>query len=70
MSQAIGFASRSISREGENCALPDEVRSGVVLVELRKNRASASRDRNSWDGFGSFASIYTTKWVSMVKRDI
>jgi hypothetical protein len=38
MSQAIGFASRSISREGENCALPDEVRSGVVLVELRKNR--------------------------------
>ena len=38
MSQAIGFASRSIRREGENCALPDEVRGGVVLVELRKNR--------------------------------
>ena len=31
---------------------------------------SASRDRNSWDGFGYFASIYTTKRVSMVKRDI
>jgi hypothetical protein len=40
------------------------------LLSSAKTGASASRDRNSWDGFGSFASIYTTNRVSMVKRDI
>jgi len=32
--------------------------------------ASASRECGSCEGVGSMAFMYTTKWVSVVKRDI
>src|SRR5882672_11400282 len=40
------------------------------LLRSAKTGASASRDRNSCEGVGSLAFMYTTKWVSAVKSDI
>ena len=70
MRQAVGLAGRSLVRQGQDGALPDEVRGGVVLVQSANTGPSASRERSFWEGVGSLAFMYTTKWASVVKSAI
>jgi hypothetical protein len=69
MRQAIRFPGGSIACQRNDRALSDEVRGRLVLVQVAKTGASASREWSSCEGFGSLAFMYTTKWVSLVKSD-
>jgi hypothetical protein len=66
MRQTVGFPVGSIGGQREDCARSDEVGRGLVLVQFCEDR----RECSSCERAGPLALIYTTKRVSVVKRDI
>ena len=63
MREAVGFPCGAITVERKDGALSNEMRRGIVPVQVRE-------DWSSWEGFGSLAFMCTTKWVSVVNRAI
>ena len=66
MCQGVGLSCGSVGGQRQDRALSDEVRGRVVLVQVCED--SASRECNSCEGVGSLVFMYTTKWVSAVKK--
>jgi hypothetical protein len=53
--EAVGFSGSAIARQREDRALSDEMRRGIVFIEVVEDRGEVPRECSSRDGFGSLA---------------